>query len=305
MTTSQSVVDEAAADWDEHGFALLPSYLSAEDLRAGLSELGLQFPSPAEYHNDADPHRNASYRDDEFGGLVTFPFASVELSLLAVHPRLVALARAFLRTPDVRIYSAEAWAKFTGAVNYEQAHHRDFLNHTVVVPSEDPSHRNVELFVWLSSVDEDLGPTHVVSTALTRDLPLLPHEAERSQHPRLYDDEVSAAGPEGTVLVYRGETLHRATNLTAPRGARYTLHCSFRPAGDEWVGRQGWGDRSFDAAWDPFVCRASPEQLELFGFPRPGHSFWTAQTLQSLSVRYPELDTTPWRCASREPTVAT
>jgi hypothetical protein len=295
MTTARSVVDKAAADWDEHGFTLLPSYLSAEDLGVGLSELEMVFPSPTEYHDDADPGRNVSYRDDEYGGLVTFPFPSVALSLLAVHPRLVTLARACLQTPDVRIYSAESWVKYTGAADYEQSHHRDFLNHTVVVPSDDPAHRNVELFVWLNDVDEDLGPTHVVSTAVTRRLPLLPHELPRAEHPRLYDEEVSSAGPAGTVLAYRDDTVHRATKLTAARGARYTLHCSFRPAGDEWVGRQGWGDRSFDPAWDPFVYRATPEQLELFGFPRPGHSFWTAQTLESLAVRYPGLDTNPWR----------
>jgi hypothetical protein len=119
--------------------------------------------------------------------------------------------------------------------------------------------------------------------------------ATRAEHPRLYDEEVSAAGPAGTVLAYRCDTVHRATDLTAAQGARYTLHCSFRPAADEWVGRQGWGDRSFDPAWDPFVCRATPEQLELFGFPPPGHSFWTRQTLERLAVRYPGLDTRPWR----------
>lgn len=294
MTSSGGGVDAAAAEWDEQGFVVLPSFLSPSDLGAGVSELGLLFPSPDEYHDDADPERNASFRGDEYGGLVTFPFASVELSLLAVHPHLVALARACLRTSHVRIYSAEAWAKYTGAVDYEQAHHRDFLNHTVVVPSDDPAHRNVELFVWLNDVGEELGPTHLVSTASTAGLPLVPNEAEPSSHPRLYRNEVSAAGPAGTVVAYRGDTLHRATDLRQERGARYTLHCSFRPAADEWVGRQGWGDRSYEPAWDPFVCRASPEQLELFGFPRPGHPFWTAQTVASLGVRYPALDTSPW-----------
>ena len=75
-----------------------------------------------------------------------------------MHPRLVALARVPLRTPDVK-YLPPRRGRSSRASVYEQAHHRDFLNHTVVVPSEDPSHRNVELFVWLSSVDEDLGPT--------------------------------------------------------------------------------------------------------------------------------------------------
>ena len=293
--TSGHALAEAAAHWERHGYARLPSFLSAGDLRPGLSQIDLLFPSAEQFHADADPERNARYRGDEYGGLVTFPFSSVELCLLAVHPRLVELVRAFLGTSDVRIYSAEAWAKFTGAAAYAQAHHRDFLNHTVVVPSDEPAHRNLELFVWLNDVTEDLGPTHVVSVDETRTLPLLPHELPRSAHPGLYEHEVSAAGPAGTVLAYRGETVHRATDLTARGGARYTLHCSFRPAADEWVGRQGWGDRSFDPAWDAFVGRASVDQLELFGFPPPRHPFWTPQTLERLAVRYRGLDTGPWR----------
>jgi hypothetical protein len=283
------------AHWDEHGFAILSGLLTSEDLAPGLSELGLLFPSAHEFHGGVEEARHARYLGDEYGGLVTFPFESVELCLLAVHPSLVDLARTLLRTEDVRIYSAEAWAKFTGACDYEQELHRDFLNHTVVVPSDDPVFRNLEMFVFLHEVTEDLGPTHVVSTTFTTGLPLLPHCAKRDAHADLYEAEVTAAGQTGTVLAYRGETLHRATNLTAPGGARYTLHCSFRPAGDEWVGRQGWGDRSFDSSWNPFVVRASPTQLELFGFPPPGHHYWTSQTVDGLALRYPGLDVTPWR----------
>jgi hypothetical protein len=292
---------DAVTRWERHGFVVLRAYLAPDDLRAGVGELGLLFPSAAEYATDADPGRNAPLRGDEYGGLVTFPFTSVELSLLAVHPSLLRLARALLGRDAIRIYSAEAWAKYTGAAVYEQDHHRDFLNHTVVVPSDEPAHRNLELFVFLHEVGEDLGPTHVVSSARTDRVPLLPHVATRVEHPDLYAAEVSAAGPAGTVLAYRGETMHRATELTAPGGARFTLHCSFRPAADEWVGRQGWGDRSFDPAWEPFVNRASVEQLALFGFPPPGHRFWTPRTLDALEVRYPRLDTRPWRAARRGP----
>jgi hypothetical protein len=290
---------DAAAHWDRHGYAILPAFFSGDDLRPGVSELGLLYPTAVQFHEDADPGRNAPYEGDEYGGLVMFPFASVELCLLAVHPRVVELARVLLRTEDVRIYSAEAWAKFTGAASYEQVHHRDFMNHTVVVPSDDPAHRNLELFVWLQEVTEALGPTHVVPAEDAVGVPLLPHEVLRAEHPGPYASEVSAAGPAGTVLAYRGDTVHRATDLTAPGGARYTLHCSFRPAGDEWVGRQGWGDRSFDPGWDPFVRRASVDQLGLFGFPAPGHPFWTPQTLERLAVRYPGLDIGPWTVGCR------
>ncbi|MEM8904794.1 MAG: hypothetical protein AAGF02_13915 [Actinomycetota bacterium] len=42
-----------------------------------------------------------------------------------------------------------------------------------------------------------------------------------------------------------------------------------------------------------------PRQLELFDVPPPGHPFWTADTLDGLARRYPDLDVGPWLVASR------
>lgn len=120
--------DGVESHWDTNGFVILPGLLSAEELAPGLSELGCLFPSSDDFHGGTDQARNAPYYDDEYGGLVTFPFASIELCLLTVHPRIVDLARSLLNSNEIRIYSAEAWAKFTSAFDYEQEHHRDFLN---------------------------------------------------------------------------------------------------------------------------------------------------------------------------------
>jgi Phytanoyl-CoA dioxygenase (PhyH) len=253
--------------WDTNGFVVLPGLFSAEQLAPGLSELGCLFPSPDEFHGGTDQARNAPYHGDEYGGLVTFPFASVELCLLTVHPRLVDLARSLLGSEKIRIYSAEAWAKFTGAFDYEQEHHRDYLKNATAVPSTNPSLRNVEMFIYLNDVGEDLGPTHVVPTTVSADVLLTRTCASRSEYPQIYVAEVSAVGPAGTVLAYRGETLHRATNLTAHAGVRYSIHCSLRPAGDERVGGHDVADWSFDSRWEGFVARASRQQLDLFGFP--------------------------------------
>jgi hypothetical protein len=47
--------------------------------------------------------------------------------------------------------------------------------------------------------------------------------------------------------------------------------------------------------WNPFVEQATIRQLQLFGFPPPGHPYWTPVTLRELAVRYPGLDTRPWQ----------
>jgi phytanoyl-CoA dioxygenase PhyH len=108
---------------------------------------------------------------DEFAGIDTFLFRSTELSLLSVSDRLTGLAERFLGETDLRIYSAEAWAKYTGAADYDQSLHRDYLLHTLVVPTDDPRFRQLELFVYLVDVPEELGATRLLSRTRTPHLP--------------------------------------------------------------------------------------------------------------------------------------
>jgi Phytanoyl-CoA dioxygenase (PhyH) len=294
---------EVHAAWRTDGFVILPGYLSENELAPALTELGMVFPTAGGFHDATDP-RHERYRNDEFDGIDVFPFASTELSLLAVAPRLVELVERLLGEVDLRIYSAEAWAKYTGATNYDQDLHRDYLNHTILVPTTAPRHQQLEMFVFLSDVPEELGPPHLVSQVHTTDLPSNPNFYPRhgghgafvatDDHADLYELEQSGAGPAGTVIAFDLGTFHRGTALTKPRGARYTMHLGYRPAQVEWGQRQAWADSSHTPDWYRFVQRATPRQLELFGFPPPKHPFWNPRTLLGMKQRYPELDLTPW-----------
>ena len=72
------------------------------------------------------------------------------------------LAERFLGSVDLHLYDALLWAKYGGAVDYDQVHHRDFVNHSLVVPNRDDPGRQMTSFVLLSDVDEEDGPTKVV-----------------------------------------------------------------------------------------------------------------------------------------------
>lgn len=89
--------------------------------------------------------------------------------------RVVALAETLLGERDLHLYGAGAWAKFTGACDYDQDLHRDYLNHTVLVPTTTPGCRQVEMFVYLCDVPESLGPPHLVSRRHTEHLPPVPN----------------------------------------------------------------------------------------------------------------------------------
>lgn len=294
---SDGGIEAASRRWDEHGFAILPALLSSTDLEPAIAELPQLYPTAAEFHDDPYSERNARFRD-EFGGIDEFPFAGVELNLLCAHPRLLDLATRLLRTDELRLYSAEAWAKYTGAADYEQHLHRDYLNHTMLVPSDDARFRQLELFVFLSDVTDAHGTPRYVSRQVTGDAPAWPNWLAPADRPELYADEVTAAGPAGTVVAWELGTFHRGSQLTASRGARYTLHVSYRPAAADWAVRYGWAHRSHTPEWYRFVPRATPRQLAMFGFPPPGHPYWTTQTIAGVAERYPGLDTSPWQPAT-------
>jgi hypothetical protein len=302
-------LDAATRAWNDDGFAILPAYLPPEVLEPALADLELLFPSPDDFHDGVDPERNARFMGDEFNGIDGFPFASLALNRVPACDALVSLASTLLGTDDIRLYSAEAWGKYEGAADYDQDLHRDYLNHTILVPSSDPAFQQVELFVFLCDVTVELGaPRMVPRSDVTDALPAKPNFFPRhdpsddddgfvSSRGRLdlYDDEVPATGPAGTVVAFQSQTVHRGSAITRPRGARFTMHLNYRPAAAEWAQRHAWADRSHDPHWYEFVERADARQLKLFGFPPPGHPYWTYETLTGVAQRYPGLDMRPWR----------
>ncbi|HEY2693602.1 MAG TPA: hypothetical protein VGJ50_34565, partial [Streptosporangiaceae bacterium] len=77
---------DPAVAWQGDGFVVLPGFVPASELAPAVAELGVMFPSADGFHDRADP-RHTRYRGDEFAGIDSFPFASAEISLLAVHDR--------------------------------------------------------------------------------------------------------------------------------------------------------------------------------------------------------------------------
>ena len=86
MANRTSTLAKAIEHFHEHGFAVLPGYLSEDDLAPAQAELELMFPTAEEYHAGADPDRNARFTNGVFAGIDPFPYSSVEWSLLGLSP---------------------------------------------------------------------------------------------------------------------------------------------------------------------------------------------------------------------------
>jgi hypothetical protein len=112
------VPDAALDEVRRHGFALIEGFLAPDELHAAQEALWLHFPSAEEYFRDPDLH--ADLAASQFAGVREFPYKSWELNRLAFHPDLVDAAERYLGTPELHPYKVELWAKYAGAVDYDQ-----------------------------------------------------------------------------------------------------------------------------------------------------------------------------------------
>lgn len=281
--------DAALDEVRERGFCLVEGFLSPDELRAAQQALWLHYPTPEDYF--AEPASHPTYGASQFAGVEEFPYRSWDLNHLAFHPDLVDAAERFLETPELHLYKVELWAKYAGAVNYEQPLHRDFGSHSLVVPRPERRYQQLTSFIFLSDVGPDDGPTRIVPYDRGKAVPFTPLYIEFGA---LADAEVAATGPAGSLLVYRTDILHRGSNVTGAGRSRFSLLADYQVRGTTWGGKMAWPKQAPER-WSKLMPQCTVRERDLFGFPRAGDDYWTEQTLADVGARYPGMDMTPYR----------
>jgi len=283
-------IDEAVLDSVRRsGYAVVEGFLGDDELaeaRAALFEL---FPAPERYF--ADPEAFADLVRHPFAGLRVGPLPSWALNRIAFHPDLVDAAERFCATSDLELYKIELWGKYGGSVDYDQEHHRDYGNHSLVVPRTDGSWPQLTTFTLLSDVTEQDGPTKVIPRAIGDDIPLVPHHLDAGA---LREHEVSVTGPAGTIFLYTTDVLHRGSAIAGDQRSRFALLADYAARGNPWMGKVSWPGRALHPGWDELLANATPRERELFGFPPVGHAYWNAQTIRDVAARWPGIDMAPY-----------
>jgi hypothetical protein len=283
------VPDAALDEVRERGFTLVEDFLAADELQAAQAALWLHFPKPEEYF--ADPGQYSRYAQSQFAGVEEFPYRSWDLNHLAFHPDLVDAAERYLGTAELHLYKVELWAKYAGAIDYDQPLHRDYGSHSLVVPRRDGAYQQLTTFIFLSDVTAADGPTRIVPFERGNEIPFSPLYGNFDA---VAGAEVPAIGPAGTLLVYRTDILHRGSNFGAPGRSRFSLLADYQARGTTWGGKMAWPKQSPER-WSKLVPQCSVRERDLFGFPRPGDAYWNEQTLTDVAARYPGIDMTPYR----------
>ena len=280
------VPDTALDDLRRRGFALIPDFIGGDLLAAAQAEVATIYPTREAYF--ADPAHYAKFAASQFAGIRYFPYDRPALDALPVHPDLVDAAERFLGGGDLDVYKVELWAKYAGATDYDQPHHRDYGNHTLVVPTADAPHLTTILL--LSDVRLEHGPTRAVPLEHSRDRPPVPMILEPGE---LVEHEVALTGTAGTLILYATHVFHRGTNLTGD-AARFILMTDFKRRGSPWTGKIAWPDRAISRGWPAAMAAMTVRQRDLFGFPPPGDPYWTPATVAGVAARYPAMDMAPY-----------
>jgi len=278
--------------WDR-GFTVVENFLDAETLAAAQAALWDIYPTPEAYF--ADPEAHAKFARSQFAGLRLFPYGSWALNRIPVYPDLLDAAERFLQTKEIDCYKIELWAKYSGAVDYDQPHHRDYENHTIVVPRADGVMPQMTCFILLSDVTELDGPTKAVPIDKTRDLPI---GINRTKLGEFFEDEVAVTGPAGSILIYKTDVFHRGSDFKAPGRSRFVMPVDFKPRGWRWQGKLAWPDHATTQNWKDAMTAMTPRQRDVFGWPPVGDPYWNAQTLEGVGLRYPGLDLSPYAAAA-------
>lgn len=286
MRLSDSVLDEVR----DQGFAIVEGFLAPNELAAAREGLFEEFPTPEDFV--ADPESFAHVVEHSFAGLRLGPFDSWALNRVAFHPDLVDAAERFCGNTDLELYKIELWAKYSGVVDYDQDHHRDFGNHSLVVPRSDGRWPQLTTFILLSDVTEEDAPTKVIPRAVGGQVPLIPHHLGKNE---LREKEQSVIGPAGTLFLYRTDTLHRGSAFTGHQRHRFALLADYAARGNPWMGKVSWPGRAHQKGWPDLLAQATPRERDLFGFPPIGHDYWNDQTRRDVGLRWPGIDMSAYR----------
>jgi|ERR1700688_798080 len=295
--SNRLLTEELGSRWRADGWCVIKGAFSGVELTRAQEAVGSLFPTADEMDSGVDDERTAPWRTGD-AHWPEFPFDNGALNHLVVHEALIDMAEDLLETDDVRLYQGTLTAKYSNqSSGYNRLLHTDYPNHSIVVPRLDAGYQQLETYIYLSDVSTANGATRMVSRRLTTDIPVERHSLRLDDYDYLYDEPGEAAGPAGSVVAYRPDVYHRSVDRTEPGVSRFMLHVAYKAAGAEWAGYQAWPFKGFTPAWHNFVQGASVRQLTVTGFPKPGHSYWTEETLAGVHARYPRLDLEPWRAA--------
>lgn len=277
---------------------MVRGFLEPGELSAARANMLRYVPTPEELA--ATPERYPWVFEEADRLQTEFPFSGDALNDIATHPAMISFCERALGTRDVLLSQSAIWAKYAGTGDFEQALHLDYQGNTLVAPRDDGDYRQINMILYYSDAGEEMGPTCVVPASHTAGLPLWPPFRPRKKNPELYRHERRMLASAGDLLIFGMRTWHRASEITADFGARFSHHMIWRSAAHAFQGFHLWSHLGEKPELHRFIERATPRQREVLGFPKPDDPYWTAEMVETVQRRYPGMNMAPYGAMKSE-----
>lgn len=279
----------------EHGYAIVPDFLTRDELSQAHNDLRACLPGCVEYclGETSDKPGDQPFqirRANRF----QFPYAGSMLNRITTHSALHDFAQHFAGGAKMYCEQSHLTYKHKGhAGDIDQGMHCDYYNHTLAYPPKLPEFWQTAYLIYYTDVTINHAPTAVCSWQHYPDTVRFPAFFSREQRPDIYENEEKVTVPAGGMLIYSMRTFHRGTPFL-DEGGRIGMFVTYAPAAWKWLGIVGWSAQAIRPEFARWVAQATPEERTMLGFPEPGHRYWTAETLAGVSKRYPDMDMSPY-----------
>ena len=302
------------------GYIIVPDIFDADTMKAALGEMdtihyGRSFEEwLAEY--DRDPEKAADPKDgfrEGGAGRSQFPTGVEALDRLIEDDGYLDVFEQCLGTDEVAYCNAHLFLRSgptdkRHADNPWEGYHIDHATNCFLPPSPRIGvYDYVNSGVYLHDVDDDCAPMHVIPgshRALAESMPQMQREGRATgmgSFPDLrklpeFATPVPSTAKAGSALFYSSYLVHAAVPFQNKRKQRAFWSLSLGRADNaSWSKLANifhFDHRSFGA---PFLAKTTPRVRTIFGWPRPGHPYYTPHTLELLSHWWPEMDLSPYR----------
>jgi ectoine hydroxylase-related dioxygenase (phytanoyl-CoA dioxygenase family) len=293
VSDQREIGNDHVATWRDQGYVAIEDFISPDEVAVARAEASNHFPTGAQVQS----------RPDEFAELIAgkfnwsdFPYQGELLNRLCVRPDILRAVANITGTDDSLLATSILWAKYGGTADYDQELHVDYRNNTLLHPSDEGPYAQVPFILYLTDVGPDQGPTYMVPRSLTSTDPveLAGGNLSRADHPQLYEREIPVTVKAGTLVMYSMRTYHRGSAMRDPLGYRLSMHFVYRGSAMNFAGWRAWGKEGANPLMIKLLESLTPETRRPFGFPPPGHPYWTRETVAGVGARYPNMDMSPY-----------
>ena len=293
------------------GFVVVPEVFDRPQMQAALAETekityGCSYAEVLVKHDERDePFQMASARSQ-------FPCGVPVLDCLLENERYLGMYADCLGDEEPSYGNGHLFVRSALSDRPHGCYHVDHDTNSFLPPShERGSYEYVNSWIFLHDVEADGAPLQVIPGSHRQWPEILPRLIEQNLfEPRSsfldvskvpeFAAPISVTAKAGSALFYSSYLVHSAIAFENARAQRAVWTMSLvRGDNRSWAKFSNvwnYAEREYSA---PFFARTTPRVRSLFGWPPPGHSYYTPQTLELLAHWFPGIDLDPYSKAAK------